>query len=55
MRKLSEEFYLTLTHKLAAPLAQQAAHQLVAHLTRWRLHTPHRKISITARAMAQSR
>jgi len=35
-----QEFYVTLTRKLAVPLEQQVARQLVADLAQWRLHTP---------------
>jgi predicted nucleic acid-binding protein len=35
-----EEFYVTVTRKVARPLASEAAAQIVADLAAWRVHTP---------------
>ena len=35
-----QEFYVTVTRKIAAPLEPQAARQIVADLAQWRIHTP---------------
>ena len=35
-----QEFYVTVTRKIAAPLDAQTARQIVADLAQWRLHTP---------------
>jgi len=35
-----QEFFVTVTRKLAAPLDAQTARQIVADLAQWRLHTP---------------
>jgi predicted nucleic acid-binding protein len=35
-----QEFYVTVTRKIARPLDNQAARQLVADLAHWRLHVP---------------
>lgn len=35
-----QEFYVTVTRKIATPLDHQTARQLVADLAQWRLHTP---------------
>ncbi|MBN2148411.1 MAG: PIN domain-containing protein [Anaerolineales bacterium] len=35
-----QEFYVTVTRKIAPPLDTQTARQIVADLAQWRLHTP---------------
>lgn len=35
-----QEFFVTVTRKIAAPLDTQTARQIVADLAQWRLHTP---------------
>ena len=35
-----QEFFVTVTRKLAMPLDHQTARQIVADLAQWRLHTP---------------
>lgn len=35
-----QEFYVTVTRKIAAPLDAQTARQIVADLAQWRLHIP---------------
>jgi predicted nucleic acid-binding protein len=35
-----QEFFVTVTQKIAMPLDHQTARQIVTDLTRWRLHTP---------------
>lgn len=35
-----QEFFVTVTRKIAAPLDPQTARQIVADLAQWRLHTP---------------
>lgn len=35
-----QEFYVTVTRKIASPLDLQTARQIVADLAQWRLHTP---------------
>ena len=35
-----QEFFVTVTRKIAAPLDAQTARQIVADLAQWRLHTP---------------
>jgi len=35
-----QEFYVTVTRKIAAPMIPQTARQLVADLAHWHLHTP---------------
>lgn len=35
-----QEFYVTVTRKIATPLIPQTARQLVADLAHWHLHTP---------------
>ncbi len=35
-----QEFYVTVTRKIAAPLESLAARQIVEDLSQWRLHTP---------------
>jgi predicted nucleic acid-binding protein len=35
-----QEFYVIVTQKIATPLDHLTAHQIVADLTQWRLHTP---------------
>ncbi len=35
-----QEFYVTVTRKIAAPLDPQTARQIVADLAQWRIHTP---------------
>ncbi len=35
-----EEFFVTVTHKIKHPLDDQAAHQIVADLAHWRVHSP---------------
>ena len=38
-----QEFYVTVTRKIARPLEYQAARQLVADLAHWRIHVPEAK------------
>ncbi len=35
-----QEFYVTVTQKIPAPLDHQAARQIIADLAHWRVHTP---------------
>jgi predicted nucleic acid-binding protein len=35
-----QEFFVTVTRKIAAPLAHQTARQIVADLALWHIHTP---------------
>jgi len=35
-----QEFYVTVTRKIAKPLENQAARQLIADLAHWRIHVP---------------
>ena len=49
-----QEFYVTVTRKIAAPLEPQIARQIVADLAQWRIHTPQASDLLQAIDLQQS-
>jgi len=49
-----QEFYVTVTRKIARPLEYQAARQLIADLTHWRIHVPEANDVLQAIDMQQT-
>lgn len=35
-----QEYYVTVTRKVAAPLLPEQAKDIISHLARWRMHSP---------------
>ena len=35
-----QEYYVTVTRKVAQPLLPEQAHDIISHLGRWRMHSP---------------